>query len=75
MTEGISIIDTTGYYLYIGDVILEITGETIPCKHMDEAFQGLKDTLTPSWRGGITCKVIKEGTIRLGTHVTRRSIV
>jgi len=75
LIEGISIIDTKGYYLYVGDVILEITGETVPCKHMDEAFQGLKDTLAPSWRGGVTCKVIKEGMIRLGTPVEIRSFV
>ncbi len=75
LIEGISIIDTIGYYLHVGDVILEITGETIPCKHMDDAFQGLKNTLTPSWRAGASCKIIKEGTIRLGTQVTISSFV
>lgn len=75
LIEGISLIDTTGYYLHIGDVILEITGETIPCRHMDEAFQGLKDALTPSWRAGASCKIIKEGTIRLENQVTIHSLV
>jgi MOSC domain-containing protein YiiM len=70
LIEGISLIDTTGYYLHVGDVVLEITGETIPCKHMDQAFQGLKDALTPSWRAGVTCKVIKEGRICVGYQVT-----
>lgn len=75
LIEGISIINTTGYYLYVGDVILKITGETVPCRHMDEAFQGLKDALASSWRGGVTCEVMKGGTIRVGTPVEIRSFV
>jgi MOSC domain-containing protein YiiM len=51
------------------DVAVEITGETAPCKRMDEQFPGLKAALEPDWRGGVTCKVIHGGTIRYGDTV------
>ena len=74
LIEGISLIDTTGYRLHVGDVVLEITGETIPCKHMDQAFQGLKDALPPSWRALVSCQVVKAGKVRLGNQVTINTI-
>lgn len=55
-----------GKWLAIGkDVIVEITGETDPCNRMDEVCVGLKDALTPHWRGGVTCQVIQSGPMRL----------
>lgn len=69
LIEEVSLVNTTGHYLQTGDVILEITGETKPCARMDEAMKGLKDALVPYWRGGITCRVIKEGKIYLGKEV------
>lgn len=48
------------------EVILEITGETEPCKRMDQIYPGLKAALTPDWRGGVTCRVIRSGFVRLG---------
>lgn len=53
-----------GKHLQLGsDLVLEITGETEPCSRMDEVHPGLKDALTSDWRGGVTCRVIKGGTI------------
>jgi len=49
-----------------GGVILEITGETTPCDRMDKVSEGLKAALTPEWRGGVTCRVIKGGTVFKG---------
>ncbi len=46
-------------------VILEITSETDPCSRMDDASEGLRNALTPFWRGGVTCRVVEGGTIRL----------
>ena len=58
-----------GSYVCIGDVVLEITRETDPCKRMDEAFEGLRETMKPGWRGGVCCRVVQEGSVELGDIV------
>lgn len=58
-----------GKIIRIGDAKLEITRETSPCSLMDQQRQGLKEALTPKWRGGICCNVIAAGTIRIGDQV------
>lgn len=59
-----------GKRLYIGrEVILEVTGETTPCGRMDEACPGLQAALAPDWRGGVTCRVIREGVISVNDGV------
>jgi MOSC domain-containing protein YiiM len=54
----------------IGDIVLEITGETDPCTRMDAQWQGLTAALTPRWRGGVTTRVIAGGTARVGDPVS-----
>ena len=58
-----------GGQLRIGDLVLEVTQETQPCHLMDAAHRGLKRALTPEWRGGVCCRVLKGGKIRVGDHV------
>lgn len=53
----------------IGEVELVITRETNPCSLMDSQQAGLTAALTPDWRGGICCNVVKPGTIKLGDRV------
>jgi MOSC domain-containing protein YiiM len=65
LVGGIVFKESTGKFLYIGDLILEITGETKPCERMDEFYQGLQEALKPEWRGGATCKVIKPGEVKI----------
>ena len=63
-------LESAGRYLRIGPhVVLEITDETDPCKRMEEAHPGLKTALVPDWRGGVTCRVIDEGSIMIGHEV------
>ena len=59
-----------GKQLRIGDLSLEITGETDPCKKMEMAHPGLELALTPDWRGGVTCRVLNDAMIHLGDPVT-----
>lgn len=54
----------------LGMVYLEITGETVPCKRMNEILPGLQGALAPSWRGGVTCRVVAGGKIRIGDSIT-----
>lgn len=58
--------EDVGKVLVIGDVRLEITRETNPCKRMNEIQQGLEKTLTPDWRGGVCCRVLKGGQVSAG---------
>lgn len=69
LVNGIELEQTTGKKLRIGDLLLEITGETEPCFRMDEQFEGLKDALMPNWRGGVTAKVLSEAHIQTGDKV------
>ena len=43
--------------------------ETAPCERMDEQHQGLRAALTPDWRGGVSCKVLNDATIKVGDGV------
>ena len=58
-----------GKTVRIGDVELIVTEETKPCSNMDAQHQGLTAALTPDWRGGICCNVIKPGEIKIGDQV------
>lgn len=69
LLDGVDLQNTTGKQICIGDVILEVTGELTPCYRMDEQVEGLKDALVPAWRGGVTCKLITEGTISVNDFV------
>ena len=53
----------------IGEVELVVTRETTPCSLMDAQQAGLTAALTPDWRGGICCNVVKPGTVKLGDQV------
>ncbi len=55
--------------LRIGEVELVVTRETNPCSLMDAQQAGLTAALTPDWRGGICCNVVKPGTVKLGDPV------
>ena len=55
--------------LRIGEVLLEVTSQTVPCRRMDDALPGLRKALHPDWRGGITCRVLEGGQVTLGDPV------
>jgi len=59
--------EDVGKRLLVGDVELEITGETKPCRRMDEAHEGLRAALKPDFRAGVTCRVVKNGSISIGS--------
>ena len=58
-----------GRHLKIGTLVLKITRETTPCRRMDEQQQGLMSALSTNWRGGVCCRVIHGGVIRLGDSI------
>ena len=70
LVEGVDLEDSKGNFLKIGDFYLEITGENTPTNKFDDVFLGLKEALTPNWRGGVTAKVYSEGVINEKDDVT-----
>jgi MOSC domain-containing protein YiiM len=64
--EGLRLPRAKGGVVRIGQVVLDITGQTNPCHRMEEARRGLLAALHPYWRGGVTCRVREGGAIALG---------
>jgi MOSC domain-containing protein YiiM len=69
LIEGLQLEETTGRLLRVGDLLLEVTGETKPCDRMEEAAPGLRGALSSDWRGGVTCRVVEGGSISVGDIV------
>jgi MOSC domain-containing protein YiiM len=67
--EGVRFPREAGWRLRIGDVVLEVTQETSPCELMERAHAGLRNAMTPDWRGGVCCSVVHGGEIQLGSAV------
>lgn len=58
-----------GRVLEIGDVQLEVTKETVPCKLMDDQVPGLRTVMESDWRGGVCGRVLKSGFVKVGDTV------
>jgi MOSC domain-containing protein YiiM len=58
-----------GQSITIGEIELEIMGETEPCSVMDRQQPGLRRALTPECRGGVHARVIRGGYLRVGDAV------
>lgn len=70
LISGIELENTKGLQLRIGSCLLEITGELVPCERMDEQVAGLTSALAKNWRGGVTCKILKEGLVQKGDEAS-----
>ncbi|MGM0594444.1 MAG: MOSC domain-containing protein [Pseudomonadota bacterium] len=70
LVDALPLYHSTGAQIRIGDLILEVTGETDPCERMEQARAGLFDALARQWRGGVTCRVVAGGVVRVGMPVT-----
>lgn len=70
LVEGLDLKNTTDDVLKIGTCELLITGELNPCYRMDAQHEGLTEALIPNWRGGVTCKILSEGEVKIGDKVT-----
>lgn len=70
LVKGIDLENTTGAVLKVGSFLVEITGELYPCERMDEQATGLTKALTQNWRGGVTCKLLREGIVNEKDSVT-----
>lgn len=69
LVEGLALADTEGARITLGELELEVTEECDPCARMDEQHAGLTAALTPDWRGGVACRILRPGRVRLGDAV------
>jgi MOSC domain-containing protein YiiM len=70
LVDGVSFDSSmVGQQIKIGRLILLITRETDPCPRMDAQHQGLTKALTPDWRGGVCCRVIADGRVKVGDQL------
>lgn len=70
LVEGLRLEELKGRLIRIGEVELNVNGETKPCSVMDDACYGLQAALQPDWRAGAYAAVQKGGIIRAGDPVT-----
>ena len=69
LVDALPLFQSSGARLLIGQVVLEITGETDPCSRMEAAQPGLFEALRPDWRGGVCCRVVQGGLLTVGLDV------
>jgi len=70
LIEGIELPQASGCVISIGEVTLKTTIEVDPCSRLDEQVAGLTKALLPDWRGGVACKVITGGSVKIGDTVS-----
>jgi MOSC domain-containing protein YiiM/GNAT superfamily N-acetyltransferase len=70
LVRGMSLANTRGRILRLGDSRVLVGGEVTPCDKMDAALNGLRQVMRPEWRGGVFAQVITAGTIRIGDSVS-----
>ncbi|AOM83015.1 MOSC domain-containing protein [Salisediminibacterium beveridgei] len=70
LVRGISLKERRQSILMIGNVRIQIYGETKPCEQMEAAQSGLKEALNTEWRGGAYGVVLNDGRINQGDTVS-----
>lgn len=69
LVDGLDLAALIGKRVRIGEVELQIGGETTPCSMMDKMYRGLKAALLPDCRAGVYGRVLQAGHFRVGDRV------
>jgi len=70
VTRGINLLAVKAAWLQIGEAVLETTEECHPCSRMEAAL-GPGGYNAMRGRGGLTMRVVRGGTVRLGDAIVR----
>lgn len=68
VVQGINLLALKDHRIHIGDAVLEMTGLCHPCSRMEEVL-GEGGYNAMRGHGGITARVVQEGSIRVGDKV------
>ncbi len=69
LVRGLDLAESRGRVLVVGACRILVQGETRPCERMDEAHDGLREALSPEWRGGVYGTALDDGEIAVGAPV------
>ncbi len=69
LVSGLELEDSRDWKVRIGEVEMLVSGETKPCRLMDELSPGLQDALRPDWGGGAYAQVLTDGEIKVGDQI------
>jgi MOSC domain-containing protein YiiM len=69
MVSGIDLVNSRGRLLRVGGGLIDIWGETRPCRLMDESFAGLQEALRPDWGGGVFGVILEGSDVHVGDAV------
>jgi MOSC domain-containing protein YiiM len=75
LVSGCDLADARHRVLRLGDVRVEVVGETRPCERMDEAWPGLRRVMADPWNGGVYGIILEDGVIRTGDPVELLGVV
>lgn len=66
MVSGIRLAASGGQVLTLGEVRIQLYGETRPCERMDAQVDGFTAALDPDWNGGAYGVVLDDGVVSVG---------
>jgi MOSC domain-containing protein YiiM len=69
LVTGVDLEQSRDRVIRLGNVRIQLRGETRPCERMDEACDGLRNALDPEWRGGAFGVVLDDGAFSVGDPV------
>ena len=70
LVSNLDLQELVGRQILVGNALVEIIGEVVPCHVMDAAQKGRKDALKPEWRGGVYGRIIQSGTVHIDDPIS-----